>query len=107
MHFIAINALNTGAVLEITLNRPEVRNAMSLAMVGELRRALAQAESTIGTPDAIRVVVLRGAGGHFCAGGDLKDMAAARMRALQDEGDAASTWWIAFARAKTFRHWPM
>ena len=89
MHFIAINALITGAVLEITLNRPEVRNAMSLAMVGELRRALAQAESTIGTPDAIRVVVLRGAGGHFCAGGDLKDMAAARMRALHDEGDAA------------------
>ena len=89
MHFIAINALTTGAVLEITLNRPEVRNAMSLAMVGELRRALAQAESTIGTPDAIRVVVLRGAGGHFCAGGDLKDMAAARIRALQGEGDAA------------------
>ena len=52
---------------------------MSLAMVGELREALAQAESTAGSERAIRVVVLRGAGGHFCAGGDLKDMAAARM----------------------------
>ncbi len=35
------------------------------------------------------MVVLRGAGGHFCAGGDLKDMAAARMRAMQNAGDAA------------------
>lgn len=65
-----------GAVLNITLNRPEVRNAMSLRMVAELRAALAQAE----TGGTVRVIVLRGAGGHFCAGGDLKDMAAARMQ---------------------------
>lgn len=96
MNFVAIREVSTGAVLEITLNRPEVRNAMSLAMVGELRRALAQAESsvgtaqaesTVGTAQAVRVVVLRGAGGHFCAGGDLKDMAAARMRAMQGGDD--------------------
>ncbi len=89
MNLIATTALNTGAVLEITLNRPEVRNAMSLAMVGELRQALAQAESTAGSERAIRVVVLRGAGGHFCAGGDLKDMAAARMRAMQGSESSA------------------
>ncbi|MBI3101881.1 MAG: enoyl-CoA hydratase/isomerase family protein [Burkholderiales bacterium] len=83
MTFIAVSAVNTGPVLEITLNRPDVRNAMSLAMVEELRQALAQAESTIGSPGATRVVVLRGAGGHFCAGGDLKDMAMARMRAME------------------------
>jgi isohexenylglutaconyl-CoA hydratase len=63
-------------VLRVTLNRPEVRNAMSLAMVEELSQALAVAE---GSGD-VRVVVLRGAGGHFCAGADLKDMAAARLR---------------------------
>jgi isohexenylglutaconyl-CoA hydratase len=34
----------------------------------------------------VRVVVLRGAGGHFCAGADLKDMAGARMRAMQAQG---------------------
>jgi len=65
-----------GGVLHLTLNRPEVRNAMSLAMVLELRQALAAAESDGQT----RVIVLRGAGGHFCAGADLKDMAAARAQ---------------------------
>jgi isohexenylglutaconyl-CoA hydratase len=73
----------TGAVLAVTLNRPEARNAMSLQMVAELRKALAAAEATAGQPGAVRVVVLRGAGGHFCAGADLKDMAGARMRAMQ------------------------
>ena len=83
MSFIAISAVSTGPVLKITLNRPDVRNAMSLAMVEELRRALAQAEVSVGSAQPTRVVVLRGAGGHFCAGGDLKDMAMARMRALE------------------------
>jgi isohexenylglutaconyl-CoA hydratase len=69
-----------GGVLYLTLNRPEVRNAMSLAMVLELREALAAAESDGST----RVVVLRGAGGHFCAGADLKDMAGARLRLVED-----------------------
>ncbi len=60
-----------GAVLHLTLNRPAARNAMTLAMVRELRAALAQAESGA----EVRVLVLRGAGGHFCAGGDIKGMA--------------------------------
>jgi len=68
-----------GAVLYVSLNRPESRNAMSLRMVQELQTVLEQAEHD----DAVRVLVLRGAGGHFCAGGDLKDMAAARLRAMQ------------------------
>lgn len=73
-------ARREGGVLHLTLNRPEVRNAMSLAMVGELREALAAAEAD-GTT---RVIVLRGAGGHFCAGADLRDMAAARARLAED-----------------------
>ena len=75
-----LDVQSAGGVLRLTLNRPEVRNAMSLAMVLELRQALAAAEADGHT----RVVVLRGAGGHFCAGGDLKDMAAARARLDQD-----------------------
>jgi isohexenylglutaconyl-CoA hydratase len=69
-----------GAVLHVTLNRPELRNAMSLAMVLELREALAAAEADGQT----RVLVLRGAGGHFCAGADLRDMAGARLQLAED-----------------------
>lgn len=60
--------------LHVTLNRPAQRNAMSMQMVHELREVLATAEADGRT----RVLVLRGAGGHFCAGGDLSDMARAR-----------------------------
>jgi isohexenylglutaconyl-CoA hydratase len=83
MNLVAVRAEQTGATLQITLNRPESRNAMSLQMVAELRQVLKAAEATAGQADAVRVVVLRGAGGHFCAGADLKDMAGARMRAMQ------------------------
>lgn len=58
-------------VLHLTLSRPEVRNAMNQAMVEEVGRAFAQVQGD----RAVRAVVLRGAGGHFCAGGDLRDMA--------------------------------
>lgn len=63
-----------GMTLQITLNRPESRNAMSLAMVEEL----ASVFSAIDADPTIRVVCLRGADGHFCAGGDIRDMAGAR-----------------------------
>ena len=69
-----------GPVLHVTLNRPQTRNAMSLAMVLELREALAAAE----VDGATRVLVLRGAGGHFCAGADLRDMAGARLQLAED-----------------------
>ncbi len=72
-----------GGVLHVTLNRPQARNAMTMAMVRELRTLLADAKAA----GDVRVVVLRGAGGHFCAGADLKDMAAARMRAMQADDD--------------------
>ncbi|MEM9556421.1 MAG: enoyl-CoA hydratase-related protein [Acidobacteriota bacterium] len=64
-----------GCRLLVELHRPDKRNAMSLAMVDELDelcRLLAAAG-----PGAVRAVVLRGAGGTFCAGGDLDDLRAA------------------------------
>ena len=73
-----------GPVLHVTLNRPELRNAMSMGMVLELREALAAAEHDGST----RVIVLRGAGGHFCAGADLQDMAQARQREMDGDSDA-------------------
>ena len=60
-----------GPVRRLTLNRPEVLNAISGAMVQELSAALARAA----TDDGARVVVLLGSGRAFCAGYDLKEEA--------------------------------
>ncbi|MFX5537778.1 enoyl-CoA hydratase/isomerase family protein, partial [Acinetobacter baumannii] len=64
-------------VLRVTLNRPEARNAMSRAMLEELSALFA----AVRDERSIRVIVLRGAGGHFCAGGDLKEMMAGGLKA--------------------------
>ena len=55
------------AVLEIVLNRPTVLNAANRELIGELAAATAEAAEDAGS----RVVLLRGAGSHFCAGGDI------------------------------------
>lgn len=73
-----------GFVLHITLNRPDSRNAMSWQMTQELRAVFSAIENN----ESIRAVVLRGAGGHFCAGGDIKDMAGARMQAASGNNEA-------------------
>ena len=52
----------------ITLNRPEARNALSM----EMRTGLAEYTAQLEFDPAVRCVVLRGAGGHFMAGGDVK-----------------------------------
>ncbi len=59
-------------VLTLTLNRPKARNAMSREMTGALAEQLADAELN----PAVRCIVLTGAGKGFCAGGDVKGMAA-------------------------------
>lgn len=69
-----------GAILEIVLNRPEAFNAFSLDMMVMLGDALAGAA----TDEAVRGVLLTGAGKAFCAGGDLKWIS-------QQAGDAGST----------------
>ena len=70
-----------GAVLHVTLNRPEVRNAMSLAMVREIVEVLSAAEKD-GTDARDRVAWRRWATSR--AGADLKDMAGARARLGED-----------------------
>ncbi|MBF1801856.1 enoyl-CoA hydratase-related protein [Alloalcanivorax profundimaris] len=71
-------------VLHIVLDRPQARNAMSLEMVEELMTVFDLVESEAG----IRALVLRGGGGHFCAGGDIKDMAGARQKAAEGDPEA-------------------
>ncbi len=57
-----------GAVRVLTMNRPEVRNALSTELFEALYAALEQADAD----DAVRAVVLTGADPAFCAGVDLK-----------------------------------
>ena len=64
--------------VQVTLARPKARNAMSAAMVAELRQLF----STLREDTEIQAVVLRGAGGHFCAGGDVRDMRDALSKPL-------------------------
>ena len=59
-------------VLTLTLNRPDARNAMSREMNTALQLQLAAAELN----PAVKCIVLTGAGKGFCAGGDVKGMAA-------------------------------
>ncbi len=61
-----------GGVATLTLNRPDRLNALSQAMLGGLHAALTR----LAEDDAVGAIVLTGAGRGFCAGGDVKDMAA-------------------------------
>lgn len=71
--FDALRYAVTEQVARITIDREERRNALSWALVRELREAVAMAKED----DAVRVVVLTGAGTTaFCAGADLDGMAA-------------------------------
>ena len=55
----------------LTLNRPEARNALSL----ELKQALSRTIPLLETDPGVGCLLLTGAGGAFCAGGDTKVMA--------------------------------
>lgn len=57
-------------VLLITLNRPQAKNALDAATTDALTAALRAARDD----ETVRAVVLTGAGGDFCAGGDVKGM---------------------------------
>ena len=56
----------------ITLNRPDVMNALDMDLILELKEAVTQMEKE----EKIRVVILRGAGANFCSGADLNLLAA-------------------------------
>ena len=71
-----------GAVLHVTLNRPDKLNAFAGGMAGRLLEAL----KTAGVDPAVRAVLLTGAGRGFCAGQDLSD-----VRAGQDLGETLET----------------
>jgi enoyl-CoA hydratase len=59
-----------GHTLVVTMNRPQARNALS----GEMLAIMEQAWDRVNADPEIRVCILTGAGGYFCAGADLKSM---------------------------------
>lgn len=69
-----------GAVLAVTLDRPERRNAITAEMYGALADALEGAASD----PTVRVIVFRGEGPDFCAGNDLGDFLEAAQRSIDD-----------------------
>ena len=60
-----------GAIATLTINRPDALNTLDFALMD----ALIEAAADVAADDALRVVVLRGAGRHFMAGGDLRTFA--------------------------------
>ena len=72
-----------GPVVVVTIDRPEVRNAVD----GPTAQALAEAFSAFDADGGAAVAVLTGAGGTFCAGADLKAIAAGRGNRVTEDGD--------------------
>ena len=79
-------------VLIVTLNRPEVRNAVDTATAS----ALAEAFESLDRDDSLSVAVLTGAGGTFCAGFDLREVAKGGRRLTEEEtqGPMGPTWML-------------
>ena len=72
-----------GAITIVTIERPEVRNAVD----GPTAAALADAFRRFDTDDSSPVAVLTGAGGTFCAGADLKGVSQGRGNRVTEDGD--------------------
>jgi 2-(1,2-epoxy-1,2-dihydrophenyl)acetyl-CoA isomerase len=90
-------------VAVLTMNRPDRRNAMSEAMMTAMDRVLGVVE----TDDAVGCVVLTGAGGAFCAGGDVKAMAERSAADRAQTLDAAVHRQRLRQRATSGRLWQM
>jgi enoyl-CoA hydratase len=69
--------------MTVAITRPEVRNAVDPETASALKAAFERFDKT----DSLAVAVLTGAGGHFCAGYDLKTLATGTVNRLPDDGD--------------------
>jgi enoyl-CoA hydratase/carnithine racemase len=71
-----------GKVLTVTINRPQVRNAVDSATAAALANTFKEFEAD----DALCAAVLTGAGGTFCAGADLREVAEGRRTTVEESG---------------------
>ena len=78
-------------IATITIDRPEKRNAMTYAMLGAFIAKVAEA----GEDEKVRVVIVTGSGGAFCAGTDLADLATipGETRGVRGEAGEGERWW--------------
>lgn len=75
-----VEAVIDGAIGRITLNRRDRMNAVTVALASELAAALRE----LGAHPDVNVIVIRGSGGNFCAGGDFDE-----VERLREQGPAA------------------
>ncbi len=75
-----IRMKRSGGVATVALARPESKNALSKALLGELAASL----HTLSQDAGVRVLVLAGEGADFCAGADLSDMRAQGMASREE-----------------------
>ena len=74
-------------VIEITINRPEARNALN----GAVRTGITEALAELDARDDLAIAILTGAGGTFCAGMDLKAFLAGELSGEPGRGMAGLT----------------
>lgn len=80
--FSALRLERSAGVLHVTLNQAATRNALTGQMIAELRRVAADSVHD----GELRCLVLRGAGGNFCAGGHFSDFQAMMLSAPPTDG---------------------
>jgi len=84
-------AVDGDGIATLTIDRPEKRNAMTYAMLGAFIAKVAEA----GADDRVRVLIVTGSGGAFCAGTDLADLATipGETRGVRGEAHEGGKWW--------------
>jgi enoyl-CoA hydratase len=83
--------VDADGIATLTIDRPEKRNAMTYAMLGAFIDRVADA----GADDKVRVLIVTGAGGGFCAGTDLADLATVpgETRGVRGAAHEGNKWW--------------
>ena len=84
-------AVDGDGIATLTIDRAEKRNAMTYAMLGAFIDKVAEA----GADDSVRVLIVTGAGGSFCAGTDLADLATipGETRGVRGTAHEVGKWW--------------
>ncbi len=81
----------SGGIATLTINRAEKRNAMTFAMLGDFIRTVGE----VGQDDSVKVLIVTGVPGAFCAGTDLSDLSTipGKQRGLRGSAEERGKWW--------------